>query len=342
MDIDVLPHCKEFMCVFDFESMSHAQQTHAASEKLKSKEGEVTLSDSDITYNLTPNTLEYIKSDCPLVATLVSLICSDDMEESLIDDAFDESHFNASGNSFSSSFESGLQASFDRSRTSSSMSMLDLKSYRYEKLSNEYPALKRRLLNFIIPLAATEDSDILKGDDPILKLLTSEIVERFKTKMLSLHESSEFRSLLTGLFDELFALRKWREMLQVIDSIPVTVLRSQTSLCNLHDFVVCCLVHKLCSAADENTLKKDKSEDVSIYLNKILSADVQAHEILAVHHRLQIEHNLDLFKMCLGRRDLSASMKHVVQQKFKKIKVFYRVSEIINFNTYFDRELNGY
>ncbi|XP_053395117.1 zinc finger FYVE domain-containing protein 26-like [Mercenaria mercenaria] len=328
VDLAVIPHCKDFMCVFDFDSMSYAQQAHSSSGEMESKPGDLTLSDSDTTYNLTPNTLEYIKSDCPLVATLVSLMCSDDMEENLIDDAFDEGHFNTSGSSFTSSLESSLQMSLNRSRTSSSMSMLDLKSYRYEKLSNEYPALKRHLLNYIVPLAATEDPDILKGDDPILKLLTSDIVERFKTNMLSLHESSEFRILLTGLLDEMFNLRKWKEVLQVIDCIPVTVFRNQTSLCSLHDFVVCCLIHKLCSVADDKgTLNKDKSEDVMILLHRILSADGQAHEILAVHHKLQIDHNIDLFRMCLSRRHLSASMKEAVEQKFKQIKVFHRITE---------------
>lgn len=330
IDVEVVHHSKDFMCVFDFESMSHTQ--HTSCGEVKSKPGETTLDDSDITYNLTPNTLEYIKSDCPLVATLVSLMCSDDMEENLIDDAFEESHFNASGSysSFESSQQSLLQVSFNRSRTSSSMSTLDLKSYRYEKLTNEYPALKRHLLNYIVPLAATEDPDILKGDDPILKLLTHDIVEMFKSNMLSLHESLGFRVLLTGLLNELFNLRKWKEVLQVIDCIPITVFRNQPSLCNLHDFVVCCFIHKQCSIGeDKGTLSKEKSEEVTILLNRILSGDGQAREILTVHHKLQIDHNIDLFRLCLGRNDISESLKEAVQQKFRQIKVFHRVSRAI-------------
>lgn len=331
VDIDVIPHCKEFLCIFNFDSINHAQQMQSSIGELKSKSGNITLNDSDTTYKLVPNTLEYIKSDSPLVATLVSLMCSDDMEENLIlaDVAFDDDHFDTSESE--ESFENSLQASFKRSRTVSSMSMLDLKSYRYQKLSNEYPALKRHLLNYIVPLAATEDPDILKGDDPILKLLTSDIIERFKTNMLTLHESLEFRILLTGLLDELFDLRKWREILHVIDCIPVTVFRQQTNLCSLHDFVVCCLIHKLCSIADDKlTLTKDKSENVMVLLHRMLSADGQAREILAVYHKLQIDHNIDLFQMCLSRCDLGKCMKEAVGQKFKQIKMLYRVSELNN------------
>lgn len=325
IDIEVIPHCKDFMCVFNFDSMSQAQQLHSSDGGTKKiDQRESTLSDTDITYSLTPNTLEYIKSDCPLIATLVSLMCSDEMDDNIIDSAFDDGHFNHKGSL--SSFEDSLQASL-RSRTSSSMSMLDLKSYRYDKLTHDYPTLKRHLLNYIVPLAATEDPDILKGDDPILKLLTHDIVERYKTNMLSLHESDEFKMLLTELVNELFSLRKWKEILRVIDCIPITTVRQQTSLCNLHDFVVCCIIHKFCSAADDRTkLSKSKSEEITILLQRMLSADKQAREVLTVNHKLLIDHNLDLFQHCLSKGTHSGTLLDALKQKYKQIKVYYRVS----------------
>ena len=304
---------------FNFESLKAATELQGF-DSVDARPQHVDGSLSD-TYSLTPNTLEYIKSDCPLVATLVSLMCSDDLEDVFndIDDQIEDS-IQASGS------HSSLEASVNRSRAASSMSMLDIRSYRYEKLT-QYPTLKGHLLNYIIPLAATENSDLLKGDDPILKLLTSDIIERFKTNMLSLHESRNFRRLLSELLNELFTLRKWKEILQIIDSIPVNVVRRQTSLSVLHDFVVCCLVHTQCTAAEDNvTLTKERSEDVTTLLHRILSDDLQAREVLSVHKKLQIDHTLDLFSMCLNKTNLNKGMEETLQKKFKQLKVFHRVS----------------
>ncbi|KAL5009258.1 hypothetical protein ScPMuIL_014839 [Solemya velum] len=74
------------------------------------------------TYHLTPVTLEYIKSDSPLAATLVSLVCSDELdniEEHMSDDYFSED--------------------LHRKRAASDISILDIRSYRYQKLTEDYP-----------------------------------------------------------------------------------------------------------------------------------------------------------------------------------------------------------
>ena len=325
-DIEVIPSCKTFMCAFDFESVTRAEMYKKSNIQPSAIEGsgDSFVHDEDITYDLTPNTLEYIKRDCPLVATLVSLVCSDDVEESSMDDTFDETYFNVSGSH--GSHDSNYEIN-NRERAASSMSVVDMKSYRYEKLTYDYPALKRHLLNFIVPLAATEDHVIFKGDDPILKLLTSEIVEKFKMNMLSLHESLEFQACLTGLLNELFSHRKWIEILQVIDSVPVTVFRKDVGMCGLRDFVITCIIHSLCNSGDSgSTLPKEKSEKVYSLIHELMSVELQARELLAVHVNLEIEHNMDLFNMCLSNTTLSEAMKTVLHLKFQQIKVFYRVS----------------
>lgn len=321
-----MPVCKDFMCTFNFESLSSARELQRTLSEAESTSHDETEISAD-TYSLTPNTLEYIKSDCPLVATLVSLMCSDDIEEPTLDeDEFIDNHYDASGS------HSSVELGFNRSRAASSMSTLDIRSYRYEKLT-QYSTLKRHLLNYIIPLAATENSDLLKGDDPILKFLTSDIIERFKTNMLSSHESRNFRRLLSELLNELFALRKWKEILQIIDSIPVNVVMRQTSLCDLHDFVVCCLVHTQCSKADDKmNLIREKSEDIMTLLHRIMSPEMQAREILSVHQKLHIDHVLESLTMCLHKGNLTTDMKVALEKRFKQIKVFHRVSIYHFFN----------
>ncbi|XP_052767439.1 zinc finger FYVE domain-containing protein 26-like isoform X2 [Mya arenaria] len=325
IEVDVFPVQKAFMVAFEFSSILHAEKIKKVDEKIKSLDSEA--SDTELTYSLTPNTLEYIKSDCSLVATLVSLMCSDNIDESL-DDAFDDSYFDVSGSM--SSLESSLQQNLNlkRSRAASSMSSLDIRSYRYEKLSYEYPTLKRHLLNYIVPLVATEDPEILKGDDPILKMLTSDIIERYKTNILSLHESKNLRALLTDLFNELFKLRKWTEIIRIIDSIPVNLVRKQTSLTCLHDFVICCALHKICNVPnDQVPLKEENSKEVMTLLHRMKSPDRMAHEVLSVHEKLCIEHDLDLFTLCLSRRDMNNTMSTAMQTRYKQIKVYYRITE---------------
>lgn len=328
--IEIAPFCSEFMCAFECSAIPHAEQ--ACEVTMETLPSNSQSSDLDLTYSLTPNTLEYIKSDCPLVATLVSLMCSDNIDETL-DDAFDDSHFEASGSL--SSLESSLQVNLKRSRAASSMSALDIRSYRYEKLTNEYPALKRHVLNYIVPMAATEDPDIEKGSDPILKLLTSDIVERFKGNMLSLHESKNFRALITEIIGVQFEKRKWMEIVKVIDSVPVTLERKQAALCSLHDFVVCCAINDICSKGESTKmLKKEDSQLVSSLVHRLVSPECQARQLLCVHRRLQIEHNLDLFDMVLSQPHDCASQKDVLEMVSKRLKVYYRVCILEDKRTY--------
>ena len=284
----------------------------------KSDPGETTLHSKELTYNMTPNTLDYIKADCPLVATLVSLVCSDDFDDVCIEEDLNEGHFGSLSVSDPDSI-------LNRSRSPSAMSVVDIKSYRYEKLTYEYPFFKRHLLNYFVPLAATEDHDILKGDDPILKLLISDMMERFKSSILSLHESCEFRDLLSGLLNELFLLRKWTEILNIIHSIPVTIVCHNANLLSLHDFVLCCSIHKKCNIVNE-CLTGTKSNDVTTLIHGILCSNTQARVILTVYKKLLIDNNIELFEMCLNQKDLNDSLREAVEQKFQEIKVFYRVS----------------
>jgi len=177
-------------------------------------------------YQLTPATLDYIKSECPLVATLVSLICSDELDD--ISEHFEEDYFTNTD---------GM-----RSRTSSEMSLVDIRSYRYQKLTEDYPTLKRHLLNYVIPIAGGEDASILKGHDPLLKLITSSFSQKVKACMLNLHNNWQFQTVVTSILNELLLDRKWSELRFVSDSLPVTAFRSYQEFTSLHDFTLCNLI----------------------------------------------------------------------------------------------------
>jgi hypothetical protein len=60
-------------------------------------------------------------------------------------------------------------------------------SYLYQKLTDSYPTLKQHILNYIIPIAGSQDEDIIRSGDPVLKLITSAISDKLKACMLSVH-----------------------------------------------------------------------------------------------------------------------------------------------------------
>lgn len=114
-------------------------------------------------YQLSPSTLEYVKQDSLLLATLVSLVCSDhldNIQQHLTDDHFSTSDF------------------LRPSRSSSDMSLVDMRSYRYHRLTSDYPLLQRHLLHYILPLAACDNPQLVESSEPILKFVTNDISDQ--------------------------------------------------------------------------------------------------------------------------------------------------------------------
>ena len=67
-------------------------------------------------YQLTPVTLDYVKNDSSLVATLVSLVCADELDD--IDQQLEDDHFLS-------------ESEKSRSISLSDISLVDIRSYRY-------------------------------------------------------------------------------------------------------------------------------------------------------------------------------------------------------------------
>ena len=253
-------------------------------------------------YQLTPFTLEYVKSECPLVATLVSLVCTDELDEIEINDDY-----------FSESL---------RSRSSSEMSLVDIRSYRYQKLTDDYPILKRHILNYVIPLAGAEDPDILNSGDPLLKFITSNISDKVKACMLNLHDNSQFQDVLMKLLNELLTRCKWTQVIGVLDSIPNAIFHHQADLCALHDFVIVCFINE--KLQQTTVLRKVDADEVVKYASRLLSVDTKFHTLLSVYKRLPLDHNLHLFEMCCFE-EMSEEMLAVIRQKLEEMKMYYKV-----------------
>lgn len=260
------------------------------------------------TYQMTPITLEYVKEDSPLCATLVSLICSDqldDIEEHIEDDYFAEGSHKM------------------RKRTMSDISLVDIRSYRYHRLTDDYPILKRHLLNLVVPLAAAEEPDIIKSGDPILKFVTSSISDKVKGCMLNLHGNKEYQTCLAAILNQLFGSRDWKAIVNILTCIPVMQLDASPQLKILSDFVVCCVATTLtkpgtvCSAVDADTVCN------SIRLCHNISH--QARTALSLAKFLPLDAALTLVQYCLSNKDLCSQLAEALHAKMAELKIYDQV-----------------
>lgn len=140
-------------------------------------------------YNLTLQTLEYVKQDSLLVATMVSLVCADSLDNMEVH--FTDDHFNISQSSsksprgsFSGKKYMALESSPRSFRSPSDISLVDIRSYRYRRLTEDYPILQRHLLHYILPLAAADRVELMESQEPILKFVSSSIDEQVTTMVV--------------------------------------------------------------------------------------------------------------------------------------------------------------
>lgn len=326
----------DFMVAFDFSVLQDQAQKVKAHRRITSLPKNLSLASdrsrsfsnpkrpSTPSYQLTPVTLDYIKAECPLVATLVSLVCSDDVDLDDIEEHLELDHFNDSNRL--------------RGRTASEMSLMDIRSYRYQKLTDEYPTLKRHLLNYVIPIAGAEDPQILKGRDSLLKLITSNFSEKVKACMLNLHGNWQFQTVLASILNDLVVDRKWSEILLVLDSLPVTQLRDSSFFCALHDFSLKCLVQssfsstKVAMATESTTpvtvVTRQKASVVVDHLHRFLCPVTMTRLLLVVYRKLPMDHGIELFQMC-QHFDMTEQMMVAVGVKLAELTMFNRVSTVL-------------
>lgn len=263
-------------------------------------------------YLLTPSTLEYVKSECPLVATLVSLVCDDDLE--LLEEQFTEDHFAP---------EERL-----RNRTQSEISLVDIRSYRYQKLTDSYPTLKQHLLNYIIPIAGSQDEDIIRSRDPVLKFITSAISDKLKACMLSVHTSLPFQEVVMSILNLLIVNFKWLEILNVLQSFP-SLIQNEPEYNALTEFSLENIIFHILS----HSTSPNKKEANEIYqsFKRFCDPAKACRILLSVYKRLPLDVVLDMFHSFYNE-DMSTSLKEAVAIKLKEINLYSRVSKVFTVN----------
>ncbi|KAK7103379.1 hypothetical protein V1264_018289 [Littorina saxatilis] len=272
-------------------------------------------------YQLTPVTLDYVRETSGLVATLLTLLCSDELDD--LETQFTDDHFQTS--------------SLPRSRASSDISLVDIRSYRYHRLVDDFPILQRHLLTYIIPLAGADNLEISHSAEPILKFVTNVIDEDVKVCLFSLHDSFQFLEMLHMMSSRLTAKRQWQALIPVLRSIPEVVVDTYPHLKLLHDFVVSCwgrefsaLLPKSKPLSHSSAAAKSWMAKINTLhqLRKLYCSDTQARVVVAVCDGLPVDWGLDLLELCLSQ-SIQPGLCTAVKAKHHYLSVYHRITSCI-------------
>ncbi|KAH9515330.1 hypothetical protein Btru_014177, partial [Bulinus truncatus] len=266
-------------------------------------------------YNLTPVTLEYVKQDSLLVATMVSLVCADNLDN--IEQQFTDDHFNQPEPSLAGPYHERLLRS---QRSSSDISLVDIRSYRYQRLTDDYPILQRHLLHYILPLAGAVNSELLDCREPILKFVTNDIGDQVKLCMFSLPNSVQFQCVIQDMANQLLIAKKWTETLNILRSLPSSVFDDHIHLQILHDFVLSCW-------AINQSKKPNQLSQIVDGLRTYYNPCMQARTILTICDVLPINVSQDLLEMCLTLLDKESGLWLAVNNKFQLYNLYCKISE---------------
>ncbi|XP_076441937.1 uncharacterized protein LOC143280973 isoform X2 [Babylonia areolata] len=269
-------------------------------------------------YQLTPVTLDYVRETSGLVATLLTLLCSDELDDN--ETHFTEDHFPAT--------------SIPRHRASSDISVVDIRSYRYHCLVDDFPILQRHLLTYIVPLAGADNPEISRSGDPVLKFVTNVIDEDVKVCMFSLHDSLQFLDMLHTMTSRLMAKRYWQRLIPVLRSIPEVVMETYPHLQLLHDFVVSCWAKEFTSSLPPAVSRPSKGgspgSEVSLLhqLRRMYCPNTQARLVMAVCDRLPVDWGLDLLQLCLSQ-PIQPQLRSAVQAKLHHLTVYHKITSCL-------------
>ncbi|CAD5119010.1 DgyrCDS7665 [Dimorphilus gyrociliatus] len=156
-------------------------------------------------YALTPPILEYLKQSSSVVPTLVSLLCSDDLDDIQYD--MDESYF-------------GNVSSEELGRNED-----DLRRYRYRTLIGEFDILERFLLVHSAPLIVhTLSND--QSSDVIQCITRMNMTENVRKSFLSSNLSNDYIEVVDYVLNNALRKEKYAQVVRIIDELsPLTIQR---------------------------------------------------------------------------------------------------------------------
>ncbi|XP_064623470.1 zinc finger FYVE domain-containing protein 26-like isoform X2 [Lineus longissimus] len=272
-------------------------------------------------YNLRAVTLDYMKARCTLVSTLLSLICSDEIDD--IEENFDDIWFDSSSLEKSSEKSSGTPPPVPRKRTGSDISLVDVRSYRYQKLSQNFPILSHHVQENVIPLAGALQEDIANHGDPILKLLSMSIRGDIRECMLMMSSSPQFCRDVNNILNELVQNKKWLTISHVLTSLPEFTLSRNPEWTTLRDFSLCC-----CTKEGTPVNNSPQSRMMSWrFLQQISDPDTQVRAVLGTLKMWSVTICLELLGMCQSLQNIEARLKRAVEIQLEAMKLYQKIIE---------------
>ena len=256
-----------------------------------------------MTFNLTPVTLDYLKVKFQLVATLMSIICSDEMDD--IEYQMEEDYFE----------DPEDQDFYQKASTESGQ--LDIRSYRYRSIKENYPVLGSHLLDHVIPLLEAKDPEFGKSPDIILKAMTSSLDLDTRSCVLSLPQSNTYQQTLKEIFISLWHSEKYVDILNLMNHIPAENMLHTCDWLKLKDHVAFQYVTSDSYNIDLYDMKK--------YLLDISDPVTQANAIFGSLVKLDVDLCLYLLKYSVRRPDVTGPLKEAIKEKLAKVETYQRV-----------------
>lgn len=172
-------------------------------------------------YALTPPILEYLKQSSSVVPTLVSLLCSDDLDDIQYD--MDESYF-------------GNTASEELSRNDD-----DLRRYRYRTLIGEFDILERYLLVHSAPILIHTISNEQNPD--IIQCITRmNMTENVRKSFLSSNMSKDYIEVVDHVLNYAIRKGKYSHAVKIIEELSTLLMKRRLHYNTIKD---ACLIFQL-------------------------------------------------------------------------------------------------
>ncbi|KAL5009256.1 hypothetical protein ScPMuIL_014837 [Solemya velum] len=126
------------------------------------------------------------------------------------------------------------------------------------------------------------------------------------------------------ILNELFVDRKWPEIIAILDSIPLKVLRCNPDLLAWYDFTLCCEIHDLISPSRSNLSDVNLANCLRCFKCPL----AQTRTLLTIFNNLSVDHALELFEMCCFY-NIPTDLQQAVQEKIEILKIYQKITDSV-------------
>lgn len=329
VQVVVQPYSMDHVFVFDFEQFSRLQSnatqtamSHRRSSSLPWTPSEFsavaaptpphyqTEKKSEPLFHLTPASLSYLISRSEFIATLASLVGNVDLIN-LQKDLGETSGGDSDGTNLSPTEASD--------RTS-------IGSYRYEKLSCEFPHIWRHILKQIVPLESFDvlNDQALTPEEQLKKFCNKEHSNQIRKAIMGAPQDNHLHDALLSVVYVLILQRDWLSIARLFQNVPESLLVLHPDLTDLSDFACSCVAHTCGVSMDVTDMD---SNDLWRHLLLIKDPNTRSRGALGMIQCWPVNVAIELLMACYhDNRPGDEMLKKAVGTKLNHLQVYQMVS----------------